>query len=74
MEDLPKAWPENLSLLVMPILPIFRSVWEQVRFAENLIVCEDVDTARSILKKGYAIAYVPGAAVSTLAQHGLNER
>ena len=48
-----------------------KSVWEQVRFAENLIVCEDVDTARSILEKGYAIAYVPGAAVRHSHNYGL---
>jgi len=48
-----------------------RSVWEQVQFAENLIVCEDVDTARSILEKGFAIAYVPSAAVRHSHNYGL---
>ena len=40
-----------------------RKVLEEIRFREDLITCEDVAIAKEILEKGYAISYVPTAAV-----------
>jgi rhamnosyltransferase len=42
---------------------IKRSVWEQFPFADDLFFAEDQDWSRRVLLAGYAIRYVPEAAV-----------
>ena len=50
---------------------IRRCVWEQVPFDENLIMSEDQQWAKDILRKGYAIAYEPAAVVFHSHNYGL---
>jgi rhamnosyltransferase len=42
---------------------IQRSVWERFRFAEDMIMSEDQEWAARVLLAGYALAYLPEAAV-----------
>jgi rhamnosyltransferase len=42
---------------------IKRQVWEQVPFNENLIMSEDQQWAKEVLRKGFSIIYEPAAAV-----------
>ena len=42
---------------------IRRAVWEEIEFAEDLIMSEDQDWARRALEAGWRLAYEPAAAV-----------
>ena len=40
-----------------------RTVWQEFPFAEDLIMSEDQEWSRRVLRAGYALVYEPGAAV-----------
>jgi len=50
-----------------------KEVWQEVRFPEDLGICEDVGIAKRILEKGYLIAYVPTAVVRHSHNYGVQE-
>ncbi len=50
---------------------IRRSLWEEIKFNEDINGKEDWDFAQKILKKGYKIVYEPNASVHHY--HGINQ-
>lgn len=49
---------------------IRKSVWREVPFPEHVVMSEDQWWAREVLKRGYALAYAPEAAVEHSHDHG----
>ncbi len=52
---------------------IRRRVWEEVPFDESLIMSEDQQWAKEVLRQGYAVVYEPAAAVWHAHNYGLRQ-
>jgi rhamnosyltransferase len=57
--DLDEGNPERIVLLSDVCSALRRSVWERLRFDEKIIMSEDQEIARRILKQGWKIVYEP---------------
>ena len=52
---------------------IKRSVWDELKFNEELIISEDHEWAKRVYEKGYKIEYIPEAAVFHSHNYGLQQ-
>ena len=57
--DLDEGNPERIVLLSDVCSALRKDVWERLRFDEKIIMSEDQEIARRILKQGWTIAYEP---------------